>query len=76
MGLEVQAVHLWVEDFFELFVTVVVAVLFYRLGAVSIATAKRVIYLDAILYLMGWYPRLRPSLVLHRPVEPNNGNRR
>ena len=46
-------IHLWVEDFFELFVTVVVAVLFYRLGAVSVVTAKRVIYLDAILYLMG-----------------------
>jgi nitric oxide reductase subunit B len=46
-------IHLWVEDFFELFVTVVVAVLFYRLGAVTVNTAKRVIYLDAILYLMG-----------------------
>ncbi|HTY53677.1 MAG TPA: hypothetical protein VMB26_00675, partial [Candidatus Binataceae bacterium] len=31
-------IHLWVEDFFELFVTVVVAVLFYRLGAVSVIT--------------------------------------
>jgi len=46
-------IHLWVEDFFELFVTVVVAILFYRLAAVTVATAKRVIYLDAILYLMG-----------------------
>jgi nitric oxide reductase subunit B len=46
-------IHLWVEDFFELFVTVVVAVLFYRLGAVNVVTAKRVIYLDAILYLVG-----------------------
>jgi hypothetical protein len=34
-------------------VTVVVAVPFYRLGAVNVNTAKRVIYLDAILYLMG-----------------------
>ncbi len=33
--------------------TVVVAVLFFRLGAVTCVTAKRVIYLDAILYLMG-----------------------
>lgn len=33
--------------------TVVVVVLFYRLGAVNVNTAKRVIYLDAILYLMG-----------------------
>jgi len=46
-------IHLWVEDFFELFVTVVVAVLFYLVGAVSVVTAKRVVYLDAILYLMG-----------------------
>jgi len=46
-------IHLWVEDFFELFVTVVVAVLFYRLGAVTVVTAKRVIYLEVILYLMG-----------------------
>jgi nitric oxide reductase subunit B len=46
-------IHLWVEDFFELFVTVVVAVLFYRLGAVSVVVAQRVIYLDAILYMAG-----------------------
>jgi nitric oxide reductase subunit B len=46
-------IHLWVEDFFELFVTVLVAVLFYRLGAITVSTAKRVIYLDAILYMLG-----------------------
>lgn len=44
-------VHLWVEAFFELFATVMVAVLFYRLGMVSRTTAVRVIYLDAILFL-------------------------
>ncbi len=44
-------VHLWVEAFFELFATVMVAVLFYRLGMVSRTTALRVIYLDAILFL-------------------------
>jgi nitric oxide reductase subunit B len=44
-------IHLWVEGFFELFVTVMVAVTFYRLGMVSRATATRVIYLDAILFL-------------------------
>ena len=44
-------IHLWVEGFFELFVTVMVAVTFYRLGMVSCATATRVIYLDAILFL-------------------------
>jgi nitric oxide reductase subunit B len=44
-------IHLWVEGFFELFVTVMVAVLFYKLGMVSRQTATRVIYLDAILFL-------------------------
>ncbi|HXG50188.1 MAG TPA: nitric-oxide reductase large subunit [candidate division Zixibacteria bacterium] len=44
-------IHLWVEGFFELFATVMVAIIFYQLGAVSRATAARVVYLDAILYL-------------------------
>jgi nitric oxide reductase subunit B len=44
-------IHLWVEGFFELFITVMVAVLFYKLGMVSRQTATRVIYLDAILFL-------------------------
>lgn len=44
-------IHLWVEGFFELFVTTLVAVMFYQLGIVSRVTATRVIYLDAILYL-------------------------
>jgi len=44
-------IHLWVEGFFELFVTVMVAVTFFRLGVVSKLTATRVIYLDAILFL-------------------------
>lgn len=44
-------IHLWVEGFFELFVTVMVAVMFLLLGLVSRTTATRVIYLDAILYL-------------------------
>jgi nitric oxide reductase subunit B len=44
-------IHLWVEGFFELFVTVMVGVIFYQLGIVSHVTAARVVYLDAILYL-------------------------
>ena len=44
-------IHLWVEGFFELFVTVMVAVTFFRMGLVSRQTAVRVIYLDAILFL-------------------------
>jgi len=44
-------IHLWVEGFFELFVTVMVAIIFYQLGIVTRQTAARVVYLDAILYL-------------------------
>lgn len=44
-------IHLWVEGFFELFATVMVAIIFFVLGVVSKKTALRVIYLDAILYL-------------------------
>jgi nitric oxide reductase subunit B len=44
-------VHLWVEAFLELFVTVMVATLFYELGLVTRQTATRVIYLDALLFL-------------------------
>jgi nitric oxide reductase subunit B len=44
-------IHLWVEGFFELFATVMVAVIFYQLGLVSSLSASRVVYLDAILYL-------------------------
>jgi nitric oxide reductase subunit B len=44
-------IHLWVEGFFELFATVMVAVMFIRLGLVSVRTGTRVIYLDAILFL-------------------------
>jgi nitric oxide reductase subunit B len=46
-------IHLWVEGFFELFVTVMVAVILYQLGIVTHTTASRVVYLDAILYLAG-----------------------
>jgi nitric oxide reductase subunit B len=46
-------VHLWVEDFLELFTTVVVAYMFVLLGVVRTETALRVIYLDIILYSVG-----------------------
>jgi nitric oxide reductase subunit B len=46
-------IHLWVEGFFELFATALVAVMFVVLGLVTARTASRVIYLDAILYLSG-----------------------
>lgn len=44
-------IHLWVEGYFELLVTVMVAVTFFQMGLVSRQTATRVIYLDAILFL-------------------------
>jgi nitric oxide reductase subunit B len=46
-------IHLWVEGFFELFVTVLVAVTFYQLGVVRRTNVLRVIYMDAILFLSG-----------------------
>jgi len=46
-------VHLWVEDFLELFTTIVVAYMFVLLGMVRSTTAIRVIYLDIILYSIG-----------------------
>lgn len=48
-------IHLWVEGFFEFFVTVMVAIIFLQLGAVTRLTATRVIYLDAILYFAGGF---------------------
>ena len=45
--------HLWVEDFLELFTTVMVAYIFVLLGIVSAKTATRVVYLDILLYSVG-----------------------
>jgi nitric oxide reductase subunit B len=46
-------VHLWVEDFLELFTTIMVAYVFVLLGVVRPRTATRVVYLDVILYSIG-----------------------
>jgi len=46
-------VHLWVEDFLELFTTMLVAVIFVLMGIVSERFATRLIYLDAMLYSVG-----------------------
>lgn len=46
-------VHLWVEDFLELFTTITVAYIFVLLGVVHRRTATRLIYLDVILYSVG-----------------------
>ena len=46
-------VHLWVEDFLELFTTVMVAYIFVMLGVVREKVALGVIFLDVILYSAG-----------------------
>jgi nitric oxide reductase subunit B len=44
-------IHLWVEGFFEVFATVMVAIMLYKLGLVAKQSATRIIYLDAVLFL-------------------------
>jgi nitric oxide reductase subunit B len=46
-------VHLWVEDFLELFTTVMVAYLFVLLGVVREKVALIVVLLDVVLYSIG-----------------------
>ncbi len=46
-------VHLWVEDFLELFTTVMVAYIFVLLGVVREKIALGIIFLDIILYSIG-----------------------
>ncbi len=46
-------VHLWVEGFFEVFATVVIAFLFARLGLIRLATAGRSTVLAATIFLSG-----------------------
>lgn len=46
-------VHLWVEDFLELFTTIMVACIFVLLGVVAERVALTVVYLDIVLYSMG-----------------------
>jgi nitric oxide reductase subunit B len=46
-------VHLWVEDFLELFTTVMVAYMFVLLGVVRERVALLVVLLDIILYSLG-----------------------
>lgn len=46
-------VHLWVEGFFEVFATVVIAFLFVRMRIVNIATATRATIASAAIFLAG-----------------------
>lgn len=48
-----MVVHLWVEDFLEIFTTVLVAYLFVMLGVVRQKVALTIVYLDIILYSIG-----------------------
>lgn len=46
-------VHLWVEGFFEVFATAVVALIFTRLGLVAAASANRAIIAETTVFLFG-----------------------
>jgi len=46
-------VHLWVEGFFEVFATAVVALIFTRLGLIAAASANRAIVMETIVFLLG-----------------------
>jgi len=46
-------VHLWVEGFFEVFATAVVALIFTRLGLIRAVTANRAIVAETIVFLFG-----------------------
>ncbi|MBC7684580.1 MAG: nitric-oxide reductase large subunit [Bdellovibrionales bacterium] len=46
-------VHLWVEGFFEVFATAVIALLFTRLGLIRASSANSAIVLETIVFLFG-----------------------
>ncbi|MCW7537898.1 nitric-oxide reductase large subunit [Aquabacterium sp. A7-Y] len=46
-------VHLWVEGFFEVFATAVIALIFTRLGLVRAQSANRAIVAETIVFLFG-----------------------
>jgi len=46
-------VHLWVEGFFEVFATVVIAFLFTRLKLLSVPTATKAVLFSSIVFLSG-----------------------
>jgi len=46
-------VHLWVEGFFEVFATVVIAFLFTRLGLLRVASATSAVLFSTIIFLSG-----------------------
>lgn len=46
-------VHLWVEGFFEVFATAVIALIFARLGLIRTSTANAAIVMETIVFLFG-----------------------
>jgi len=46
-------VHLWVEDFLELFTTIMVAFVFVLLGVIEERVALGLVYLDIVIYAVG-----------------------
>jgi len=46
-------VHLWVEGFFEVFATAIIALIFTRLGLIHAKTANSAIVLETIVFLFG-----------------------
>jgi nitric oxide reductase subunit B len=46
-------VHLWVEGFFEVFATVVIAFLFVRLKLVSVGTTTKAVLFSTVIFLTG-----------------------
>ncbi|WP_427914714.1 nitric-oxide reductase large subunit [Ramlibacter sp. MMS24-I3-19] len=46
-------VHLWVEGFFEVFATAVIALLFTKLGLIRASSANRAIVAETIVFLFG-----------------------
>lgn len=46
-------VHLWVEGFFEVFATAVIALIFTHLGLIRASTANQAILLETVVFLFG-----------------------
>ena len=46
-------VHLWVEAFFEVFATAVIAILFVRLGLIKAASANNAVLFSTIIFMTG-----------------------
>jgi nitric oxide reductase subunit B len=59
-------VHLWVEGFFEVFATVVIAFLFTRMGLLRIATATSSVMFSTMIFLGGGILGTMHHLVFQR----------